>query len=92
MRDVFCEPGTESIPLTLVAQAELAEFQNSLDARDRAWVAANGFTANAGQLLALPDPEGKVYRVLAGISARRSVGTGSAAGPAGGACCQFAGR
>ena len=68
MRDVFCEPGTESIPLTLVSQAELAEFQNSLDARDRAWVAANGFTANAGQLLALPDPDGKVYRVLAGIS------------------------
>jgi hypothetical protein len=28
MRDVFCDPGTESTTLTLVTQAE---FQNSLD-------------------------------------------------------------
>ena len=68
MRDVFCDPGTESVPLTLVTQAEFAEFQNSLDGRDQAWVTANGFTANAGQLLALPGPDGKVSRVLAGIS------------------------
>jgi leucyl aminopeptidase len=68
MRDVFCDPGTESTPLTLVTQAEFAEFQNSLDGRDQAWVTANGFAANAGQLLALPGPDGKVGRVLAGIS------------------------
>jgi leucyl aminopeptidase len=68
MRDVFCDPGTESTPLTLVTHAEFAEFQNSLDPHDRAWVAANGFTAAAGQLLALPDQNGKVKRVLAGIS------------------------
>jgi leucyl aminopeptidase len=68
MRDVFCDSGTEATPLTLVTQAEFAEFQNSLDGRDRAWVAANGFAANAGQLLALPAPDGKVSRVLAGIS------------------------
>ncbi len=67
MRDVFCEPGTESTPLTLVTPAEFAEFQNSLDVRDGAWVTANGFTAAAGQLLSLPDHEGKVKRVLAGI-------------------------
>src|SRR4051812_30025401 len=68
MRDVFCEPGTESTPLTLVTHAEFAEFQNSLEPHDQAWVTANGFTANAGQLLALPDRNGKVKRVLAGIS------------------------
>ena len=68
MRNVFCDPGTESTPLTLVTQAEFAEFQNSLDARDQAWVTANGFAANAGQLLVLPGPDGKVSRVLAGIS------------------------
>ena len=68
MRDVFCEPGTESTPLTLVTHAEFAEFQNSLEPHDQAWVTANGFTANAGQLVALPGPDGKVKRVLAGIS------------------------
>jgi hypothetical protein len=35
MRDVFCDPGTESTPLTLVTQAE---FQNSLDGRDNAFM------------------------------------------------------
>jgi leucyl aminopeptidase len=67
MRDVFCEPGTDAVPLTLVVQAEFAEFQNALDARDRAWIAANGFSAAAGQTLAIAGAEGQITRVLAGV-------------------------
>jgi leucyl aminopeptidase len=67
MRDVFCESGTDAVPLTLVPQSEFAEFQNSLDARDRAWIAANGFSASPGQILTIPGAEGQIGRVLAGV-------------------------
>jgi leucyl aminopeptidase len=68
MRDAFCDPGTDAVPLTLVESSGFGEFQNALDARDRAWIAANGFTAGAGQFLTLPNAEGQVSRVIAGIS------------------------
>jgi leucyl aminopeptidase len=67
MRDIFCEPSDDAIPLTPVTQAEFAQFQNALDARDRAWIAANAFTAAPGQTLAIPDKEGQVSRILAGV-------------------------
>ncbi|MDB5397633.1 MAG: leucyl aminopeptidase [Rhodospirillales bacterium] len=67
MRDVFCESGTDAVPLTVVAQSEFAEFQNALDARDRAWIAANGFSAAPGQILAIPGSEGQISRVLAAV-------------------------
>jgi leucyl aminopeptidase len=67
MRDVFCDASPDAVPLTLVTQTEFAEFQNALDGRDRAWIAANGFTAAPGQNLAVPRPDGQIGRVLAGI-------------------------
>jgi leucyl aminopeptidase len=67
MRDAFCDPGADAVPLTLVTAAEFAEFQNSLVECDRAWIAANGFTAASGQILAMPGADGQVARVLAGI-------------------------
>ncbi len=67
MRDVFSEPGTDAVPLTPVTAAEFAQFQNALDTRDRAWVAANGFSAGPGQTLAIPGPDGQIVRILAGI-------------------------
>ncbi|HTJ63894.1 MAG TPA: leucyl aminopeptidase family protein [Alphaproteobacteria bacterium] len=68
MRDSLCEANDKAIPLTLVTQAEFADLQNALDARDRAWIAANNFTAGPGQFLAVPAADGHIDRVLAGIS------------------------
>ena len=67
MSDVFCESDTDATPLTLLVQAQFAEFQNSLDARDRAWIAANGFFAAPGQILTMPGLDGQIGRVLAGV-------------------------
>ena len=67
MRDVFCESGADAIPLTLVSHLEFPDFQNALDAHDRAWIAANGFSAVPGQILAMPSTQGQVSRVLLGI-------------------------
>jgi leucyl aminopeptidase len=36
------------------------------DAQDSAWIAANGFTAAEGQILAIPDRKGGVARILIG--------------------------
>jgi leucyl aminopeptidase len=68
MRDSLCDASENAVPLTLVTQAEFADLQNALDGRDRAWIAANGFTAGAGQFLAIPAADGHIDRMLAGIS------------------------
>ncbi len=67
MGDVFCEADAKAIPLTPVTQAEFAQLQNALDARDRAWIAANGFNAGPAQNLTMPGPDGQIGRVLAGV-------------------------
>jgi len=60
MGDVFCEADAKAIPLTPVTQAEFAQLQNALDARDRAWIAANGFNAGPAQNLTMPGPDGQI--------------------------------
>jgi leucyl aminopeptidase len=68
MRDSLCEASENAVPLTTVTQAEFVALQNAFDGRDRAWIAANGFSAGSGQFLAIPAADGHIDRVLAGIS------------------------
>jgi len=67
MIDAFRDPDATAIPLILVEKAGLDAVRSGLDARAQAWIAANGFTAAAGQILALPGADGGVESVLVGI-------------------------
>jgi leucyl aminopeptidase len=67
MRDIFREPHQAAIPLILVTRDGLEAALAGFAPRERAWVEANAFKAAEGKLLAMPDSDGRVQRVLAGI-------------------------
>jgi len=66
MSDCFCDSDTPAVPLSLVTREEFPQVRAALDARDQAWIAANGFTAADGQVLAFPDAEGGIAKVIVG--------------------------
>ena len=68
MRDIFCEPDANAVPMVLVSPAKLETWQSSLDAKSRPWVAANGFTGKDGQSLRMPDADGRMAGVLIGAA------------------------
>ncbi|SDH11040.1 leucyl aminopeptidase family protein [Roseospirillum parvum] len=55
------------LPLSGVATDELGRWLIGQTPRQRTWIEANGFTAEAGQLLALPDGEGRLAGRLFGL-------------------------
>ena len=55
-----------AVPLVAVSKAGLAAWRETASARDRDWVAATGFTGEAGKLVLVPDAEGRLGRVLVG--------------------------
>ncbi|PZQ52405.1 MAG: leucyl aminopeptidase [Rhodovulum sulfidophilum] len=55
-----------AIPLRILDPSELTAWLENADAATRDWVAANGFSAGLGEVLALPDPSGGIARVLVG--------------------------
>ncbi len=67
MHDIFIDQIPGAIPLTLVTRDGLEAVLVAFSARDRAWVQANAFAAGEGQILALPDSDGGVARVLVGV-------------------------
>jgi leucyl aminopeptidase len=66
MRNVFCESDLPSIPITLVERAGLPQCLAETSARERAWIAANGFDGAEGKVLAIPSPDGGIAQVLVG--------------------------
>ncbi|MEO1795919.1 MAG: leucyl aminopeptidase family protein [Pseudomonadota bacterium] len=54
----FARPVPEAIPLALVDPDSFESWVNALPAEQGAWVAANGFTGQLGQTLALPGTNG----------------------------------
>ncbi len=55
-----------AVPLTPLTKAGLASWRESAPPRERDWVQAIGFTAEAGKTALIPDGHGKLGRVLVG--------------------------
>lgn len=61
--------GTDSVPLTPLTKAGLEGWLTTQPAVTAAWVKATGFDAAAGTTALIPGPDGRLARVLAGVSA-----------------------
>ncbi|HEV7368057.1 leucyl aminopeptidase family protein [Arenibaculum sp.] len=59
--------GAEAVPLTLVAKPALDAWREAQPPRLRAWAEQAGFKAEAGGICLVPDDEGRLARVLAGL-------------------------
>mgnify|MGYP001810244767 CR=1 FL=1 len=57
-----------TIGLVPLKQSELESWLATQPEPGRAWAAANAFTADPGQVLAMPDADGAVAAILAGIA------------------------
>ena len=55
-------------PILLLRAADWKKAETALPAATRAWAKANGFKAEAGRALMVPDSNGAVGQVLAGLS------------------------
>jgi leucyl aminopeptidase len=56
------------VPITALSKAELPAWRETAPAREREWAAAVGFTGDAGKTALVPDMNGKLGRVLVGVS------------------------
>lgn len=61
--------GPDTVALTPVTKATLADWLAAQSPATASWVKAVGFTGEAGSTVFLPGPDGAVARVLAGVSA-----------------------
>src|SRR5712691_9856570 len=57
-----------AVPVVAVSRAGLAAWHENAPARERDWVAATGFTGEAGKLALVPDKKGGLGRVLVGVA------------------------
>ncbi len=67
MDDIFRESDGTATPLVLLTREGLEQSLPAFAQRDQAWIATNGFRAAEGQVLAIPDLDGRINRVLMGI-------------------------
>lgn len=58
----------EAVPILPVTEAELPERLARLDAPQRRWVEVMRYTGDPGKLALLPDAEGRLSRVLIGVT------------------------
>lgn len=72
----FAGKNTKAIPIDFIAFDALKAWMANASKPEKAWVKANGFTAALGQVVVLPDPDGKVKRVLAGWGDANARGRG----------------
>ena len=66
MTDMFLADSPDAVPVLLLNREDLKRWLESAGPGDRNWVAANGFDAEPGGVLTLPDADGMAARVLAG--------------------------
>jgi leucyl aminopeptidase len=57
-----------AVPVDMVPQAGIAAWREAAAARERDWAAAVGFTGEPGKLALVPDENGRLGRVLAGMA------------------------
>ena len=60
-------PKRAAVPLAPVAEKDLARFLARQPERVKEWVRAAGFAGKPGEVCAIPDPDGRLERVLAGV-------------------------
>jgi leucyl aminopeptidase len=60
------ESDAGAVPVTVLTKAGLAAWREDAAAKERDWVAATGFTGEAGKLALVPDKEGRLGHVLVG--------------------------
>jgi len=63
----FADTDAPSLPLHLIAEGEADQFAALLPAPARTWLAGQGFTGAAGQLVLLPTPEGGLAGAAFGL-------------------------
>ena len=56
-----------AVPVELVSKAGFSRWRETAASRERDWAASVGFTGEAGKLALVPDADGRLGRVLAGI-------------------------
>lgn len=62
----FVEPDENTIPLDVVHSKDLGGYMADVPEPVRRWLAVNGFTAQLGQTVVIPDTAGKPARVAVG--------------------------
>jgi len=63
---ILLATATKSIEITVTSRTDWPKLQGRLPAAARAWAAAQGFAGDPGRHLLVPDPKGRVSRVIAG--------------------------
>jgi leucyl aminopeptidase len=61
------EPAPGAVPITALAKDRLPAWLDAAPERERNWVRAVGFAAEAGKFVLVPGEEGGIGRVLAGL-------------------------
>ena len=56
-----------AVPVELVSKAGFSRWRETAGSRERDWAASIGFAGEAGKLALVPDADGRLGRVLAGI-------------------------
>ena len=71
MSMTFAKASKSAIPLTAIDKSGLKGWLAGLEPAQAAWVKATGFSADAGQVVVLPDAKGKVTLAAAGLGDAR---------------------
>lgn len=77
MNDITAAHHAEPIRLWLLHEQELADWLAQAGDAQRAWVAANGFTAERHRVLLVPDASGAIGEVLFGLGVAQPVTPGA---------------
>ena len=67
MTDYLADGGNGAVPLTLVTKAEFGTWLGGQPSAVQAWVEASGFSGSSNSLIRIPDGDGRLARVVAGI-------------------------
>ena len=64
---VLLAPSEKGIPINVIAPESWDKARRKLSAETRTWCGANGFSAQPGRVLTVPDQAGAILRVLVGL-------------------------
>ncbi|MGZ3365975.1 MAG: leucyl aminopeptidase family protein, partial [Caulobacteraceae bacterium] len=70
MSDALLDAANAAVPIQALTEASLAAALQALGGQAAGLAEAEGFKAKAGQVLKLPDADGKLCRILLGLGGR----------------------
>ncbi len=68
MRPEFAGEDEQQLPLTILARGDLDRWKQGAGDAAARWAEANGFEGRSGQMLLVPDEQGRIREVLAGAA------------------------